>query len=163
MKIPIMMLALAATATARAEVSCYRTPAQAAVQVGQQDGGGYRLETIHRDELAGKNWATVRSCVHPNWPGVMVLTALTPNLNQDKAAAQTGHPTALPEMVMVNGAAVRVVMLDGMARIELSGIAQGSGRIGDRVWVRIAPPVEGTEGRLAQAVVRSAEILEIGQ
>ena len=161
MRILVLVTMLVGMGTARAEVSCFRTPVQAAVQVGVREGGGYRLEMVRRDAFGGKNWATVRSCVHPEWPAVVVRTGLATHLNDDKAVVEVGHPQAA--LAVVNGAAVRVVQVVGMARMEMSGVVQSGGRVGDQVWVRIAAPIEGSEGRLALAVVRSAEVLEIGQ
>ena len=55
-----------------AEGSCFRTPSQAAVQVGDVEGGGYRLVFVRVDPFGGRAWAGVRSCVHPEWPTVLV-------------------------------------------------------------------------------------------
>jgi len=153
-------------ARCRAEVSCYRTPAQAAVQMGEQEGGGYRLEFVRLDAVGGKSWATVRSCVHPEWPAVVVRAKdgrATPeaHVTGDKTVANMGHP-AIP-VVVAGGRRVTVVEVAANVRMEMSGVAQGSGRVGELVWVRILAPGGDGEGRMAQAVVRSADVLEIGQ
>jgi hypothetical protein len=150
---------IAAAATCHAEVSCFRTPAQAAVQVGEQQGGGYRLEFVRQDAFGSRNWATVRSCAHPEWPAVVVRSAASvtaPAVNVS-AAAQVAPP------IVVGGSRVRVVLADAMARVEMSGVAQASGRVGDRIAVRILAPGGDNEGRLAFALVRSADVLEISQ
>lgn len=164
----ILLIAMAAgLGTARAEVGCFRTVAQAAVQVGEQEGGGYRLEFVRRDAVGGRNWATVRSCVHPEWPPVVVPTAVAhgpaqAHLNDDKTVVAMGRPIVTP-MAVMGGQRVTVVVLDAKVRMELAGVAQGSGRVGDQVWVRILTADGEGEGRMAQAVVRSADVLEAGQ
>ncbi len=158
----VAMLVVLSAGKARGEVSCFRTPAQAAVQVGEQEGGGYRLEFVRQDPFGRRSWATVKSCAHPEWPSVVVATAFvagsseTPHGRDDKAAATLGRTATGP--VVMGGTRVRVFEGGAMARLETVGVAQSSGRIGDRVMVRI-----GEDGRVVEGVVRGADVLEIGQ
>jgi len=167
MRVLILLGMLAGLGTAKAEVSCFRTPAQAAVQVGEQEGGGYRLEFVRLDAVGGKSWATVRSCVHPEWPSVVVAakagtaSSEPAHVRDDKTVANMGHPAV--SVAVVGGRRVTVVEVAANVRMEMSGVAQGSGRVGELVWVRILAPGGDGEGRMAQAVVRSADVLEIGQ
>jgi len=144
------------------EVGCFKTVAQAAVQVGEQEGGGFRLEFVRVDRISGRSWAGVRSCVHPEWPPVLVpgiapVLGSSSRLNADKAGVETSRAD------IVGGRTVRVVKADAMVRLEMSGVAQASGRVGDRIWVRVLGPGDDHTGHLELAVVRSAELLEIGQ
>jgi hypothetical protein len=158
----MIFLAMALSAGfARGEVSCFRTPAQAAVGVGEQEGGGYRLEFVRRDALGGRTWARVRNCAHPEWPGVLVRSAVRlaaePHLNDDKAVIEMVHPE------MVAGKRVRVVSGDAMVRLQMTGVAQASGRVGELIQVRILAPGGDGEGRMEVAVIRSPELLELVQ
>lgn len=158
MGLRIFLVMLAGVVGCWGEGSCFRTVAQAAVQVGEAEGGGYRLEYVRVDPFGGRSWAGVRSCVHPEWPAVLVAgrESVQPHLNRDQAAIEMGHPD------VVGGRQVRVVQLDRMVRMEMTGTAMGSGRIGDRVWVRIAG-VDGGSGRLELGLVQGLGQLEVGR
>jgi hypothetical protein len=143
-------------------VSCFRTAKQAALQVGEQDGGGYRLELVRWDPLRGRGWASVRSCAHPEWPAVMVpADAVDSHLSDDKAVAKVGHMEPVGRMDVTGGSLVRVVMADAMVRMEMSGVAQSGGRLGDRIQVRILGPADGGQERVLDAVIRSAQFVEV--
>ncbi len=141
-----------------AEGTCFRTVEQAAVQVGEAEGGGYRLAFVRVDPFGGRAWAGVRSCVHPDWPLVLVAgsESLQPHPKLDKPAIEARQPD------VVGGRLVRVVQTDRMVRMEMTGLAIGSGRIGDRVWVRIAG-ADGGSGRLELGLVQAAGVLEVGR
>jgi hypothetical protein len=161
MRFMVFLMMLLSAGFARAEVSCFRTPAQAVAGVGEQEGGGYRLERVRRDAVGGKTWARVRSCAHPEWPGVVVrgldggLESSTSHGRDDKAVANMGHPE------IVAGKRVRVVSGDAMVRLEMTGVAQSSGHVGELIPVRILAPGGDGAGRIERAVVRSAELLEL--
>jgi len=144
------------------EGSCFRTVAQAAVQVGEQEGGGYRLVFVKVDRFGGRSWVGVGSCLHPEWP-VVLVPGIAPVLdssshgNAVKAGVGIGRPD------IVGGRTVRVVQADSMVRIETTGVAQASGRIGDHIWVRVVGPGDDRNGHLVSGMVQSAELLEIGR
>src|ERR1700722_19179609 len=91
--IAILLLGVGACS---AEVTCFRTPAQAAVQVGQQEGGGYRLEFVRADVFGRRSWASVKSCAHPEWPAVIVARGAQFHFTDDKAVAGMGPPNNCP-------------------------------------------------------------------
>lgn len=144
-----------------AEGSCFRTVSQAAVQVGELEGGGYRLVFVRVDPFDGRAWAGVRSCLHPEWPPLLVAgTGSTVSLRlttESKQSVALGHPD------VVGGKTVKVVQLDPRVRIEMSGVAQASGRVGDRIWIRMLGPAEPGNGHLELGLVRGADLVEVGQ
>ena len=154
-----LALMLAGIGTGRAEVSCFRTVAQAAVQVGEQEGGGYRLEFVRADAFGRRRWASVRSCVHPEWPAAVVQTGV----QAAKTAAAEETTRAAEPMVVRAGDRVRVVESDAVSRLEMAGVAQASGRVGDRLAVRILAAGDGGEELVVEAVVRGAKLLEAGR
>ena len=140
-----------------AEGSCFRTPTQAAVQVGEAEGGGYRLVFVRVDPFGGRAWAGVRSCLHPEWPMVLVAGTAMPRFSRGKAAAEE-----MAHADVVGGSSVKIVQLDPMVRMEMSGTAMGSGRVGDHVWVRIMGVGDGM-GRLELGLVQGKGEMEIGR
>jgi hypothetical protein len=166
-----LLFLLLSAGLARAAVTCFKTVSQAAVQVGEQEGGGYQLDFTRRDAFSGKTWAWIRSCPHPEWPPVMVaVEAQQPVVvASDPAAVGSTHPplttrpAAPPPLDVVAGKYVKVVQIQGFARIEQPGVVQGSGRIGERVLVRIVPVNPGTQERIVPALIRAADLLEVTQ
>lgn len=158
MGLRIFLLMLVGAGSCLAEGSCFRTAQQAAAQVGEAEGGGYRLVFVRVDPFGGRAWAGVRSCVHPEWPVVLVAgtEGVQPHLSRDRAGLAMEHPD------VVAGRAVRVVQSDSMVRMEMTGMAMASGRIGDRIWVRIYG-TDGGVGRLEIGVVQAAGQLKVGR
>jgi len=149
------------------EPSCYRSAAEAAAQVGVRGVEGYRLEAVRRDVFAGTVWAIVKSCGHPERPGVMVLTSLGTGMASGVGMTRP----ASQALVMLAGSRVRLVQTSENVQMEMSGVAQGSGAVGDRVRVRLVPvSLEGGAGeqaswatseRFATGVVRSRDLVEV--
>ena len=89
----------------------------------------------------------------------MVLVAGTamPRFSRGKAAAEE-----MAHADVVGGSSVKIVQLDPMVRMEMSGTAMGSGRVGDHVWVRIMGVGDGM-GRLELGLVQGKGEMEIGR
>ncbi len=138
------------------EPGCYRTAEAAAAQTGIRGVDGFRLEGRQRDVFSGAVWATVKSCAHPERPGVLVMAA--------GEIGRVGRGAASPveaPMVLVAGARVTLVETDDNVRIQMPGVAQGSGVVGDRVRVRLlALTAEGGE-RFVDGIVRGRDVVEM--
>jgi hypothetical protein len=162
MRLIVLLAMVLGCGSCWSEGNCFRTVAQAAVQVGEQEGGGYRLVFVRVDRFGGRSWVGVGSCLHPEWP-VVLVPGIVPVLGSSSHgnAVKAGVEFGLPDMV--GGRTVRVVQADSMVRIETTGVAQASGRFGDRIWVRVVGPGEDRNGHLVLGLVESAELLEIGR
>lgn len=140
------------------EPVCFRTPADAVAQTGVRGVSGYWLESSNRDVYADTVWAVVKSCEHPERPGVVVFggSGLGP-ATLPHAQAQSSRTRLLQA-----GARVQVVINDGLARLEMSGIALAGGAAGDPVRVRLIPSSaeQGTE-QFATGVVRGSGTVEV--
>jgi hypothetical protein len=145
---------------ARAEVGCFRTAAQAAVQFGEQEGGGYRLEFVRHDVFSGRSWAMVRSCAHPEWPPVAIGAEF--QRRAVVAVVNGTTPKSVPWAV-TGGGTVKVIDVDPMARIEMSGVAQANGAVGDWIWVRLLGPTSAGVVRMVQGIVRGKEWVEVNR
>ena len=64
-----------------------------------------------------------------------------------------GHPVVVAEMV------VRVVRIEDNLRLEMAGVAQGSGGVGDAVRVRVGA---AGEERFVEGVIRGEGLVELG-
>jgi flagella basal body P-ring formation protein FlgA len=64
-------------------------------------------------------------------------------------------------MVLLAGAKVTLIQRDEAVRIEMQGVAQGSGAVGDRVRVRLlALTADGSE-RFVDGIVRGSDVVEV--
>ncbi len=156
------------------EPVCFADPAGAASGLGARGANGYRLEAVRRDAFSGSVWASVRSCVHPEWPGQMVLAsgaagALEPSLGN--AALRSLGGALRPGPLVLPGALVRLVEVRENVRIESAGIAQAMGAAGDRIQVRLIPlsaPAGDESGtawtsgqRVVTGIVRGRRLVEV--
>ncbi len=136
------------------EPGCYKTVEAAAAQSGVRGVDGFRLEGRRRDIFSGAVWATVKSCAHPEHPGVLIMTG-----GDTVRAARAPRDT--PAMVLMAGAKVTLIEQDVAVRIETQGVAQGSGAVGDRVKVRLVTlSAEGGE-RFVDGIVRASDVVEM--
>ena len=150
----VVLLALAYGAARASEPVCYRTAEAAAMQIGVRGVDGFRLEGRERDVFSGVIWATVKSCTHPERPGVLMMATGAPGRAGVKA---TSEPAA---MVLKAGTKVTLIETDGLVRIEMPGVAQGSGSVGDRIQIRLLTlSGEGSE-RFVHAIVRGGDVVE---
>lgn len=140
------------------EPVCFRTPADAAEQTGVRGVSGYWLESANRDVYAGTVWAVVKSCEHPERPGVVVFGGLG---QRPAMSAHAEVQSSRPRLLQA-GARVQVVIDDGLARLQMSGIALAGGAAGDPVRVRLIPASaeQGTE-QFATGVVRGSGTVEV--
>jgi hypothetical protein len=165
-----VMCGVLRTASA-SEPSCYRTAQGAAAQTGVRGVQGFRLESVRRDVFSGVAWATVRSCGHPEWPGTLVmLSAGNAGGALGALAGRRSEVAPRAALVLLAGARVQLVETSGSVRMEMSGIAQSSGAIGDRIRVRMVPVSgDGTDvgsswsasERFLTGVIRSAGLVEV--
>ncbi len=119
-----------------AQKGCYRSAVEAAAAAGVEDAKGYRVESVSYDVFSQTGWALVRSCAHPERPGLMlrVATGKTPA----GAMVSASKDAAMRSPVVVfAGTRVRVVKVEEVLRMELAGVAQASGREGDWIEVRL--------------------------
>jgi hypothetical protein len=156
----VVLVAVSSGAWA-SEPGCYRTAEAAAVQVGVRGVDGYRLEGRRRDVFSGAVWSTVKSCQHPEQPGFLVMaSAVVGRFGTAMSVGMASRSEALA-LVLLAGAKVTVVQTDDVVRIEMNGVAQGSGAVGDRIRVRIVTANEEAEERFVEGIVRGSDVVEL--
>ncbi len=137
------------------EPGCYRTAEAAAAQTGVRGVDGFRLEGRRRDVFSGAVWATVKSCAHPERPGVLIVAG------GDAPRVRAAPRAETPAMVLMAGAKVTLIEQDDAVRIEMQGVAQGSGAVGDRVRVRLVSVGGDGEERFVDGIVRGRDLVEV--
>ena len=137
---------------------CFKSVAEAVAVTHAFNGdaaAGFRVETLRRDVLHGTSWATVRSCEHPERPAAVVAVQ---SLKQERAG-QAVDVVSVP--VVRAGSEVRLIRTESNARLEMRGVTQANGAVGDRIAVRVLRTSEDGAVQMVMAVVRSADVLEM--
>ena len=121
--------------------ACYSTPLMA-IATGSltssssiSEGGGYRVERIQSDSVLRQTWAMVIRCDHPDWPAVAV--PLRDSILPVRVRGQESAKNIPPAVVIHAGEIVRLWRQETSLRIEVAGISEGNGGLGDPIKVRL--------------------------
>ena len=120
---------------------CYSTPLTA-ITTGSlaspssiSEGGGYRVERIQSDPVLKQTWVMVSRCDHPEWPTVALplRDSILPLRLREQERAKD-----IPRSVVIRaGEIVRLWRQETSLRIEVAGISEGNGGLGDLIKVRL--------------------------
>jgi hypothetical protein len=134
------LIALAGLQGAAANAACARTPAAAARLAGAKtapssmpDDKGYRLASVRWDPVMQQSWATIVSCEHPEWPGVSLRTGQTGDAQRGLSTQARVDRSPLVRA----GDVVELWRQEDLLRIEVSGVAEQSGSMGETIRVRL--------------------------
>lgn len=99
------------------------------------EGSGYRVERIQSDPVLRQTWAMVIRCDHPEWPAVAV--PLSDSILPLRVRGQESAKNIQPAVVIHAGEIVRLWRKETSLRIEVAGISEGNGGLGDPIKVRL--------------------------
>ena len=133
------MAAISADAQA---ARCWKTAESAAVHKGPSasDGSGFRMLAVRRDALTGSQWALVETCGHPEWPLRALKVEGMPLLEiADTGNAKTEAAATVPQQPIVihAGDVVQLTAEDDHVRVQVTGMAEQSARVGEPISVRV--------------------------
>jgi hypothetical protein len=123
---------------------------------------GYRVLARRWDAVLGRGWELRQDCAHPEWPAHAVAVNVAGPQAYSGTPAQPFQSVSQLQLVHA-GEPVRLWLQDATVRIEMSGVAEQSGRGGDRVIVRISRQTDEnglTVGHFA-GIVRGAGDVEM--
>jgi hypothetical protein len=137
----LSLIALAGLQCATAfATTCAETPAAAVKLAGAKvapsstpDDKGYRVANVRWDPVMQQSWATIVSCGHPEWPGVSLRAGGTSDLQRGLSAQARGERSPLVRA----GDVVELWRQEDLLRIEVSGVAEQSGSMGETIRVRL--------------------------
>jgi flagellar basal body P-ring formation chaperone FlgA len=121
--------------------ACYTTPLMAIAAASVTSSSsisekrGYRVERIQSDPVLRQTWAMVLRCDHPEWPAVAV--PLRDSSLPLRVRVQEGAKNIPQSVVIRAGEIVRVWRQETSLRIEVAGISEGNGGLGDLIKVRL--------------------------
>lgn len=125
--------------------ACMETPAAAIKSAGTEslalsmpEGNGYRVTSVRWDPVLRESWATIVRCGHPEWPGFS-LRVDEANRAPSKLGGNSGRETSSAVPVVRAGDVVQLWRQEDLLRIEVGGVAEQSGRLGETIRVRLLP------------------------
>ncbi len=101
---------------------------------------GYRVIARRWDVVLKTGWELRQDCGHPEWPTHSVPVAML--AQSDIVRSSESVPLMRPLMIHA-GDRVRLWMQDTRVRIEMSGVAAQSARVGERIMIQVARPLDG--------------------
>jgi hypothetical protein len=120
--------------------ACAETPAAAVKLAGAKaasssmpDDKGYRVASVRWDPVMQQSWATIVSCGHPQWPGVSLRTSEASDVQRGLSAQVREERSPLVRA----GDVVELWRQEDLLRIEVSGVAEQSGSMGETIRVRL--------------------------
>jgi hypothetical protein len=119
-----------------ARTECYRTPQTAIAGTPsdvQSDKGGYKVVRTLTDPLLGQTWAMIANCDHPQWATLAFPVFRPSSLYVSKL------PTRGPLLPVVvhAGDPVRLWRREALLQIEVAGLSEQNGTVGQTVRVRL--------------------------
>jgi hypothetical protein len=120
---------------------CYTTPRAAVVASSSfsptLESSGYRVTRIQSDPVLGQRWAMIVSCAHPEWPAFALPTngATTTKTRQVGDHSLTESVKTAP--IVRAGEVVRLWRQESLLRIEVVGVSEENGGLGNTIRVRL--------------------------
>ncbi|WP_348269322.1 flagella basal body P-ring formation protein FlgA [Edaphobacter paludis] len=131
-------------ASAAWAADCAATPAAAAKSAAKStgagsshsslpEGKGYRVTSVRWDPVMRQSWATIVSCAHPELPGISLRTDDTNHATHEVSAMVREDRSP----VVRAGDIVAMWRQEDLLRIEVAGVAEQSGSVGETIRVRL--------------------------
>jgi hypothetical protein len=140
--ISLLILQIFVVNSARA--ICYSTPRAAfdAVVTSSSlspasESRGYRVTKIQSDPVLGQRWAIIVSCGHPERPAFALPAngATSIKTLQERSRSLTESVQTVP--IVHAGDIVRLWRQESLLRIEVAGVSEESGGLGNTIRVRL--------------------------
>lgn len=130
------LIASAATGCAGTRTAAIRLAVAGSLVSPRPETGGYRVTAIRWDPVLRQNWATIVTCGHPEWPGVSLRVAEANTASRGSSVQVQDRQTAAVPMVRA-GDVVQLWRQEDLLRIEVGGVAEQSGGLGETIQVRL--------------------------
>jgi hypothetical protein len=125
---------------------------------------GYRVIAHHYDAELRKIWELQQNCLHPDWPAHSAVSSNTAPVSAKLTSLQLATVSIVQPVLVHAGEPVHLWSQDASSRIEITGIAEQSARLGDRINVRITHQTEsGVNIQHIAGTVRATDDVEIAQ
>jgi Chaperone for flagella basal body P-ring formation len=124
--------------------ACYSTPRAAfdAVVTSSSssptlESSGYRVTTIQFDAVLGQRWAMIVSCGHPEWPAFSLPANSATSIKIPQGGNHVLTESVRTAPIVRAGDVVRLWKQESLLRIEIAGVSEESGGLGNTIRVRL--------------------------
>jgi hypothetical protein len=124
--------------------ACYSTPRTAIDALvanssfpPAQRNDGYRVTRIEADQVLGQRWAMIARCGHPEWPAFALLANGASSLASPGEAERPVTEGIRTAAIVRAGDVVRLWRQESFLRIEVVGVSEESGGLGQTIRVRL--------------------------
>jgi Chaperone for flagella basal body P-ring formation len=101
------------------------------------DSGGYRVSRIQSDPVLGQRWVMIISCNHPEWPALALPANGTILIKSSQETDRSLIANARSAPMVRAGDIVRLWRQEGFLRLEIAGVSEENGRLGNTIRVRL--------------------------
>lgn len=120
--------------------SAQQDHASASLSAAQSDLSAYRVSSIQSDPVLGKRWAMLISCEHSEWPVIALPVDNTGTFQWPQCPGRVSSPDAPLKPTVHIGETIRAWKNENLLRIEVAGVAEEDGALGQKIRVRILRP-----------------------
>jgi Chaperone for flagella basal body P-ring formation len=101
------------------------------------ESSGYRVTRIQSDPVLGRRWAMIVSCSHPEWPALALPANGTISIKTLQEGNRSLTESIKTAPVIHAGDIVRLWRQESLLRIEIAGVSEESGGLGNTIRVRL--------------------------
>ncbi len=127
-----------------ARAACYETPSTAIDGVETQspfspviESNGFRVVKIQSDLILRQRWAMIASCGHPEWPAFAIAIGGYGSPQTSRQTEQSLHTSGREAPLVLAGEIIRLWRQEDLLRIEVAGVSEDSGGLGETIRVRL--------------------------
>lgn len=101
------------------------------------ESGGYRVMRIQSDPVLGQRWVMIVSCNHPEWPALALPANGTISIKTSQETDRSLIDSARLAPMVRAGDIVRLWRQEDFLRLEIAGVSEQNGRLGNTIRVRL--------------------------
>lgn len=98
----------------------------------------YHMLRIQQDPILGKRWVMMVDSDHPEWPAFALPLQSCDTVNAPHRTQQSYSSNIQTTLVVHAGDIIRVWRQESSLHIEVAGISEENGRLGQRIRVRLS-------------------------
>lgn len=118
-------------------ISSAQDHAYASQVAEHSDMSAYGVSIIQSDPVLGKRWAMLISCEHSEWPIIALPIDNSGTFHWPQCPQRVSSHDAPPKPTVHIGEAIRAWKHEELLRIEVAGVAEEDGGLGQKIRVRI--------------------------
>jgi hypothetical protein len=108
---------------------------------GHNDISAYCVSSIESDPVLGKRWAMLTRYEHSEWPAIALPIDNSGTFHWPQCPRWVSRPNAQPKPIVHIGEPIQAWKHESLLYIEVAGVAEEDGWLGQKIRVRVLRPV----------------------